>query len=488
MFWKSATNDAEPQLRGAYSITRRLMVFNILAALIILLTTVGYLYYGLVLSLEQEDRLYLTKKIEVVRSVLREHPHDSAAVQREIELQGDVQFTRFFIRVLDAKGDVFVQTRNALFAPSIEAFPDPVAADMLSEQGKRMQFHDGQASYLMSAWADDARAGGKRWVVQAALDLSHEAGILRRYRIKVELVVMAGILICGTVGFWIARRSMRPMRLLTRTLQRVRATKLSERLDANRLPSELTVFAASFNDMLDRLEDSFNRLTRFSTDLAHELRTPINNLRGEAEVSLSKARTAEEYRQILESSIEEYEHLSHMIESLLFIAKAEGTDIAIQRSEFSAEKEILAVLDYYDAYIDEKKITISFTGSAVLSADPMLFRRVMTNVLSNAFRYTPAGGRVTVTVTRAPDGEVKIAVIDTGVGIAAADIDQIFNRFYRGSAAKKLVSRGTGLGLAIVKSIMDLHGGNIKIASKPSEGTTVALTFPASPLDKITKM
>ena len=104
MFWKSATSEEQPQPRGAYSITRRLMVFNILAAVIILLTTVGYLYYGLVLSLEQEDRLYLTKKIEVVRSVLREHPHDSAAVQREIELQGDVQFTRFFIRVLDAKG------------------------------------------------------------------------------------------------------------------------------------------------------------------------------------------------------------------------------------------------------------------------------------------------------------------------------------------------------------------------------------------------
>ena len=488
MFWKSATNDAEPQLSGAYSITRRLIVFNILAALIILLTTISYLYYALVRSLYEEDRLYLIKKIEVVRSVLREHPDDPAEMQRAIELKEEFQFVRFYIRVMDEKGAVIGQTKNALFFQSTEIFPEPTPADSLPEAGEKKRFAEGTAFYLMSAWADDGKPGGRRWLIHAALEISHEEGVLRLYRIKVEIVIMAGILICGAVGFWIARRSMRPMRLLTRTLQRVRATKLSERLDANRLPSELTVFAASFNDMLDRLEDSFNRLTRFSTDLAHELRTPINNLRGEAEVALSKARTAEEYRQIIESSIEEYEHLSHMIESLLFIAKAEGTDIAIQRAEFSVEKEISAVLDYYDAYIDEKKIAISLTGSAILSADPMLFRRVMTNILSNAFRYTPQGGRVTVAVTQAPQGQVKIAVIDTGVGIAAADIDQIFNRFYRGSAAKKMVSRGTGLGLAIVKSIMDLHGGAIKIASKPSEGTTVTLTFPASPLEKITKM
>jgi len=488
MFWKSAKSEAEALPRGAYSITRRLIVFNIVAALIILLTTVGYLYYGLVLSLYEEDRLYLIKKIQLMRSVLREHPDDPAEMQRAIEMKGEFQFVRFYIRVLDEKGSVIAQTKNALFSQPTEIFPEPVPADSLPETGKKKRFAEGAAFYLMSAWADDGKPDGRRWLIHAALDISHEEGVLRRYRIKVELVVVAGILICGAVGFWIARRSMRPMRLLTRTLQRVRATKLSERLDANRLPSELTVFAVSFNDMLDRLEDSFNRLTRFSTDLAHELRTPINNLRGEAEVSLSKARTAEEYRQIIESSIEEYEHLSHMIESLLFIAKAEGTDIAIKRAEFSAEKEILAVLDYYDAYIDEKKITISFTGSAVLSADPMLFRRVMTNVLSNAFRYTPAGGRVTISLWQSSMDETTITITDTGVGIAAEDIDHIFSRFYRGKAAKKLVSRGTGLGLAIVKSIMDLHGGRIKIASTPGAGATVTLAFPSAPLEKITKM
>ena len=115
MFWKSATNDEQPQLNGAYSITRRLIVFNIVAALVILLTTISYLYYALVLSLEEEDRLYLIKKIQVVRSVLQASPDDAAEVQREIQLQGDFQFIRFYIRVLDEKGAVIAQTKNALF-------------------------------------------------------------------------------------------------------------------------------------------------------------------------------------------------------------------------------------------------------------------------------------------------------------------------------------------------------------------------------------
>jgi two-component system heavy metal sensor histidine kinase CusS len=486
MFWKNGRTEAEQLPRGAYSITRRLIIFNIVAALVILLTTIGYLYYALVRSLEDEDRFYLIKKIQAVRTVLREQPDRPDGVQREVELQGEFQFIRFYIRVLDERGAVVARTTRALFTPPADAFPEPTPADMLPEKGRKKRFAEGQSYYFMSARADDGKPGGRQWIIQAALDVSHEASILRRYRIRVEMVLWGGIFICGALGFWIARRSMRPMRMITRTLRRVHATKLDERLDATQLPQELTVFAASFNDMLDRLEDSFNRLNRFSTDLAHELRTPINNLRGEAEVALSKARTAEEYRQIIESSIEEYEHLSHMIESLLFIAKAESTDIAIQRAEFSAEKETLAVLDYYDAYIDEKKITISLNGSAVLHADPVLFRRIMTNVLSNAFRYTPAGGRVTISMWQSSLEETTITITDTGVGIAAEDIDHIFSRFYRGKAAKKLVSSGTGLGLAIVKSIMDLHGGRIKIASTPAAGTTVTLTFPAPA--KITKM
>jgi len=464
------------------------MVFNIIAALAILLATISYLYYALLLSLEEEDRLYLVKKIQVVRAALQNSPDNPAEVQREIQLQGEYQFIRFYIRVLDGQGAVIAETKNALFFPPENLFPEPVSADRLPEAGKKARLSAGTDCYLMSAWADDGSPGGRRWLIHGALDLSHEAGILRRYRIKVELSIIAGILLCGAIGFLIARRSMRPMRLLTRTLQGVKATQLGKRLEVNRLPRELIVFATSFNDMLDRLEESFNRLTRFSTDLAHELRTPINNLRGEAEVALSKARTADEYRQIIESSIEEYEHLSRMIESLLFIAKAENTDIAVKRADFSADSEIAAVLDYYDAYIDEKKITISVNGVAMVSADPLLFRRVITNVLSNAFRYTPAGGRVTITLAEHAAGQAVITVADTGIGIAEGDIDHIFGRFYRGSSAKKLVSRGTGLGLSIVKSIMDLHGGSIKITSAPSEGATVTLSFPAPAPEKITKM
>ncbi len=172
MFWKSATNDEQAQLRGAYSITRRLIVFNIVAALVILLTTISYLYYALVLSLEEEDRLYLIKKIQVVRSVLQASPDAAAEVQREIQLQGDFQFIRFYIRVLDEKGAVIAQTKNTAFSPAPDLFPEPFPADRLPETGKKMRLADGASCYLMSAWADDGNPGGRRWLIQAALDLS----------------------------------------------------------------------------------------------------------------------------------------------------------------------------------------------------------------------------------------------------------------------------------------------------------------------------
>jgi two-component system heavy metal sensor histidine kinase CusS len=198
---------------------------------------------------------------------------------------------------------------------------------------------------------------------------------------------------------------------------------------------------------------------------------------GEAEVALAKPRSPEEYQQVLGSSLEELRHLLHMIESLLFLARAESTDIRIESTVFDPVKEIEAVLDYYDALIEEKQLRITCQGSVSLRADPLLFRRVINNVLSNAIKYTPAGGAVGITVVRTESG-VTITVGDSGIGIAADELENIFSRFYRGRATRSLDAKGAGLGLAIVKSIMDLHGGSINIQSEPSKGTIITLSFP----------
>lgn len=245
---------------------------------------------------------------------------------------------------------------------------------------------------------------------------------------------------------------------------------------------------SALKSALDRLKDSHARISQFSADLAHELRTPINNLIGEAEVALSRSRTVDEYREVLESSLEEYTRLSRMIDGLLFLARAESPETQIERKWFSALEEIKAVRDFLDAMAEEHGVEVICHGNEWLNADPMLFRRAVSNLLINALQHTPRGGRVSISAKKLSDASIEVKVSDTGFGIPAQHLPRIFDRFYRANNTRSQ-SKGVGLGLAIVKSIMDLHGGSATIHSQPGVGTTVSLRFPLpAPDPKITKL
>jgi two-component system heavy metal sensor histidine kinase CusS len=236
--------------------------------------------------------------------------------------------------------------------------------------------------------------------------------------------------------------------------------------------------ARAFDGMLDRLEDSFDRLSRFSADLAHELRTPINNLRGEAEVALSKPREEQEYREILASSLEEYERLSRMMDSLLFLARAESAQAMLARSRIDVRTEITKVINFYEALAAERKVPVTCAGDGVMDADPILFQRVISNLLSNSLRYTPSGGKIVFSIQDVDNG-VEVTCCDSGTGIAQEHLSRIFDRFYQISPSRNPKTDDAGLGLAIVKSIVNLHGGRIGIKSALGEGTSVQVFFPA---------
>jgi two-component system heavy metal sensor histidine kinase CusS len=260
--------------------------------------------------------------------------------------------------------------------------------------------------------------------------------------------------------------------------ERVQASQLDQRLGRGRWPSELIALAAGFDQMLARLEESFDRLSRFSADLAHELRTPIQNLRGGAEVALTRTRTAEEYREVIELSVEEYQRLSSMIDSLLFLARSENAETRLNRDKFQIGPEVDKILDFYDAAAREREIDLTRFGDGELHADPMLFRRAISNLISNALQHVPTAGRIRVLVVTELDHEVQIAVQDNGCGIGPEHLPRIFDRFYRVDAARSSSSASTGLGLAIVKSIMELHGGSVRAESELGAGTKMTLTFP----------
>jgi two-component system, OmpR family, heavy metal sensor histidine kinase CusS len=337
----------------------------------------------------------------------------------------------------------------------------------------------GKTLFLASALARPSAGSNRQWVYQVALDISHEENILSNYRRKVLMVMVLGAVVSAGASTWIAHRGIGPIREITSAAQRITASALNERVSASAWPRELASLAAEFDRMLERLEDSFNRLSQFSADIAHELRTPINNLMGESEVALLRDRSPEDYRRILASSLEESHRLTRIIDNLLFLARAENTDLLIERTWFEAKNLIESVQGFHESLATELGLTLSSHGEAKTFADPGLFRRAVSNLVSNATKNTPPGGQIEI-IVEGETGLVRITVTDTGCGIQSEHLPKLFDRFYRTEASRVNDSNGVGLGLAIVKGIMDLHQGSVTIRSEVGKGTRATLIFPQS--------
>jgi two-component system heavy metal sensor histidine kinase CusS len=319
---------------------------------------------------------------------------------------------------------------------------------------------------------------GTPLLVTAAIDRTHEENMLRRYRITVVVVLTAALLACGFCGWQIASFGLRPLNEIVRAARDVGPSTLNRRISTATLPRELSDLADTFNEMLARLEASFEQLSRFSADIAHELRSPINSLRGEAEVTLSRARTADEYRDALASCLEDCDRLTRMIESLLFVARAESPNLKLRRETVHVQDELAAIGEFFEPLAQKSGVTLTTEASPdlVFALDRTLFQRAISNLLANAIAYTPPGGKADVRAS-AENGCLQINVSDTGCGIAQEHVLHVFDRLYRADNARSEATGGLGLGLAIVKSVAELHGGSVAIQSEVGRGTRITLTF-----------
>jgi two-component system heavy metal sensor histidine kinase CusS len=235
--------------------------------------------------------------------------------------------------------------------------------------------------------------------------------------------------------------------------------------------------AIAFDEMLKRLDESFTRLSQFSADLAHELRTPIANMLGEAQVALSRDRSSAEYRDTIESAIGECERLSGIVDNLLFVARVDAAREPVARKRFDARAAVEKIAAFYQPIAEDHHVAISCRGEGEIYADPDLFERALGNLLDNALRFTPENGSIQIALSE-HDADFEVEVSDNGYGIAPEHLPRVFDRFYRAESSRS--SDGAGLGLALVKSIVGLHGGSATIHSEPGRGTTVKLSFPAS--------
>lgn len=383
---------------------------------------------------------------------------------------------RLHLTVSDEQGHVLVAL-SPVQIPA-EALPPPAAVGQPLAETRIWHPEGGHRYRVVAAWADVGTVRPTRVMLTLALEVSSDFRMRMKFSRTMFITLVIGVLMAILLGYAVARRGLAPVRRIARAANEITSTRLDDRLELADAPQELRELVVAFNGMLDRLRGSFSRLTQFSSDLAHELRTPINNLMGESQVALSRARGAEEYRTVLESSVEELERLSRMIESMLFLARAEHPETTVAAVWLDARAELDKVADFYGALADESRVRISRSGEGMIWADPLLLRRALSNLLSNALRHTPAGSEVVLAVTAAADGATLVTVRNPGPPIPERDLPRIFDRFYRVETAREGPSGSAGLGLAIVQSIMQLHGGTVGVARSAEEWTEFTLRFP----------
>lgn len=320
-------------------------------------------------------------------------------------------------------------------------------------------------------------ADGSKVDFYLSVDRARDSRLLGGF-LKATLIALPLLLIVVAAGAGvITRTGLAPLRRFNQLAASIGTKSLNRRLSMAGLPVELASTAAEFNSMLERIDEGYRKLEDFAGDLAHEMRTPVATLLGRTQVALSRHRSGDELRAVLEGNVEELERLSTLISDMLFIARAEHNVAPIERAAVDLAQEARRVTDYLSAIAEEKALILDVRGSAPsLQADRLMIQRAITNLLSNAIRHAESGSRVDVEVDSA--GKVAtLTVSNVGEGISPADQERIFDRFYRVDHGRARGQGGSGLGLAIVRSIATLHGGTIGVASAGGR-TTFTLSLP----------
>jgi len=322
-----------------------------------------------------------------------------------------------------------------------------------------------------------------QYVVQVAMSLKPMTETLRRLTLTLLLSVPLLLAVLTLFGYFFIRGALQPVRRMVATVHNIRADDLSRRITDVKSPDEIGELAATFNAMLGRIERAFDEVRQFSSDAAHELKTPLTALRGEMEVALRKHREPAEYRAVLESGLEEAAKLERIVDDLLLLARTDASSSTLMNEPFALDEVVL------EAHEETCKLAERMDVSLVLNkvdqvgikGNAMLVRRLLVNLIDNGIKYNRSGGSVSVTLELERGGnEARLVVEDTGIGIPAESLPHLFDRFYRVDKARSRDVGGTGLGLAIVKRVAEAHGGSVTAESKPGKGSKFTVVLPVA--------
>ena len=455
------------QVIGRASLTARLTVLFAAASSAVLLL-LGYVIANSVEKhFEQQDFALLHGKLELVEHALTkvDSPAELAALPQQLAASM-VGHTDISVLVLAPDG-------NTLFATPGAKFPESLTRGAAAGRGASSVWRsdNGHPSRGISQLAGTRIPGAPPAVIVVTVDILHHENFMAAFKRTLSMVVALASVLTGFLGWAAARSGLAPLRAMRHEVAAITARRLDSRLSQASVPHELAELAGTLNLMLARLEDSFRRLSNFSSDLAHELRTPVSNILTQTQVTLSKTRSVGEYEDILASNVEEFERLSRIISDMLFLAKSENDLVIPNREPIDLLAEVNGVLEFYDALVQEKGVVVVLAGAGEISGDRPMVRRAINNLVSNAVRHTSAGGKITVRIIPVAGAGVELCVENEGDEIAAEHLPRLFDRFYRVDYARQRQSDGAGLGLAITRSILRAHGGDAVGRSEQGKST-----------------
>ncbi|MGY4491376.1 heavy metal sensor histidine kinase [Pseudomonas sp. TE3610] len=444
---------------------RLALAFAAVCALVLSVAGV-FLYRSLESELVYRDDQALLGRLEQVRALLQDSDSLDALQQRPRLYQNMLGNQESLLLVNRADGTAVIAIN-----PRRQKVP-PVAAIPEQRGPQPTDIQRSDSLLLLAGAAQGPR--GETLTVIVGKHLAEREAMLASYRLRVYLAVGLGALLAFAVGLLLLRRALLPLRHMTDTVAAIDLRSLDRRLQLQAIPRELHEPVVALNGMLARLNDSFERLSQFSADLAHEIRTPLHNLLGSNGLALNQPRSVDEYQEVLASNLEEYERLNRMIENLLFLARADHGErlLNLQSVDLHALGEDLC--GYFEALAEDRELRLDNQLHGTLQADLQLLQRALANLLANAVRHATPGSTISLTVT---DGSLCVA--NQGEPIPAQHLGRLFDRFFRIDPSRAEPGDSGGLGLAIVRSIMQLHGGQVSVSSD-AQATVFRLAFTPS--------
>lgn len=445
---------------------RLALAFAAVCALV--LSVIGvFLYRSLASEIALRDDQALLGRLEQVRALLQDSDSLDALQARPRLYQNMLgnQDSLLLVEAADGSPVIRINPRQQNL-PTLAAIPAqqrPQRSDVQTWQAT-----DGAAVALLAGAAVGPR--GEALTVIAGKVLSEREQMLASYRLRLYLAVGLGAALAFALGLLLLRRGLLPLRQLSESVRGIDLRSLDKRLETRGIPAEFHEPVQALNAMLARLEESFQRLSQFSADLAHEIRTPLHNLLGSNGLALNQPRSTAEYQEVLASNMEEFERLTRMAENLMFLARAEQAERALQLRQLELARVGEELCDYFEALADDREIRLENALCGQLLADQQLLQRALGNLLANAVRHADPGSPISLRRVDTP-GLCWLQVHNQGPPIASQHLGKLFDRFYRVDPSRAEPGDSGGLGLAIVRSIMLLHGGQVRVSS--DEGGTV---------------